>query len=387
MNLHPDRLRADEGGGGGVDHREQQFIQLNSAYELLQRHLAQDNEYNSQHGDTTDSLFGSVNRVVRDGDRGLLHFLGKDAAAVAAAAMSLFPSANDTLHSLLQQDPPRLAEALEELENMKSRGDLPNRMSYTMLIHGCAMAMPAEPPTPSSAAEGFTHALLDKALELYHEMKLERLQPSTDTLNALIIACGKAGQLERAWAIFEYMLEEGDALKLPNISTVNLLMREARRHGDHGRALSLLQRLSDINGQTIFRRVNLGFVTCSMLLHSAAEGQDGAHIARLPDVLKAMSDRHIRPDAAVWPKLATACLEHGKADTVAFIHAEMARQGVCLQPQLAARVESVLLKIESGSDDASDLESEKMQAALDIATFHERQRTKAAAKSASQAGR
>ena len=38
----------------------------------------------------------------------------------------------------------------------------------------------------------------------YHEMKMQKLQPSTDTLNSLIEACGKAGQLERAWTIFEY---------------------------------------------------------------------------------------------------------------------------------------------------------------------------------------
>jgi pentatricopeptide repeat protein len=40
--------------------------------------------------------------------------------------------------------------------------------------------------------------------QLYHEMKLLRLRPTTDTLNSLIVACSKAGQLERAFAIFEY---------------------------------------------------------------------------------------------------------------------------------------------------------------------------------------
>ena len=90
--------------------------------------------------------------------------------------------------------------------------------------------------------------------QLYHEMKVLRLQPTTDTLNCLITACGKAGQLDRAFAIFEYMLDEGDAFKMPTLTTVNYLIREARRAGDHAKALSVLDRLDDINAGTIFRR-------------------------------------------------------------------------------------------------------------------------------------
>jgi pentatricopeptide repeat protein len=85
-------------------------------------------------------------------------------------------------------------------------------------------------------------------------MKVLRLQPSTDTLNSLITACGKAGQLDRAFAIFDYMLDDGDAFKLPTLTTMNFLIREARRAGDHGRALSVLDSLQEINTNTIFRR-------------------------------------------------------------------------------------------------------------------------------------
>lgn len=85
-------------------------------------------------------------------------------------------------------------------------------------------------------------------------MKALRLQPSTDTLNCLITACGKAGQLDRAFAIFEYMLDEGDAFKIPTLTTFNYLIREARRAGDHVKALSVLDRLQEINANTIFRR-------------------------------------------------------------------------------------------------------------------------------------
>ena len=74
-------------------------------------------------------------------------------------------------------------------------------------------------------------------------MKEAQLAPSADTLNSMIIACSKAGQLDRAFgecccpcsthglssntaalitselwlnaAIFEYMMEDGDAVKLP----------------------------------------------------------------------------------------------------------------------------------------------------------------------------
>lgn len=92
------------------------------------------------------------------------------------------------------------------------------------------------------------------SMKLYHEMKMLRLQPSTDTLNSLITACGKAGQLDRAFAIFEYMLDDGDAFKLPTLTTMNFLIREARRAGDHSRALSVLDTLNQINANTIFRR-------------------------------------------------------------------------------------------------------------------------------------
>ena len=90
--------------------------------------------------------------------------------------------------------------------------------------------------------------------QLYHEMKVLRLQPSTDTLNSLIVACGKAGQLDRAFAIFEYMLDDGDAFKLPTLTTINFLIREARRADDHERALGMLDRLDEINETAIFRR-------------------------------------------------------------------------------------------------------------------------------------
>ena len=184
-----------------------------------------------------------------------------DLSALMAATFSLLPgSTNDKLHALLKEQPPRLAEAFDILEEMKAAGGnaSPDRMSYTMVIHGCAMAMLSEPvPTPSTAgattqaaaADAFTHALLDKALELYHEMKMQKLQPSTDTLNSLILACGKAGQLQRAWTIFEYMMEEGDALKLPNMTTINILMKEIRRHEAHDKAFLLLERVAEINAQ------------------------------------------------------------------------------------------------------------------------------------------
>ena len=96
--------------------------------------------------------------------------------------------------------------------------------------------------------------LCPMSMKLYHEMKMLRLQPSTDTLNSLITACGKAGQLDRAFAIFEYMLDDGDAFKLPTLTTMNFLIREARRAGDHSRALSVLDTLNQINANTIFRR-------------------------------------------------------------------------------------------------------------------------------------
>ena len=157
-----------------------------------------------------------------------------------------------------------------------------------MLIHGCAMMMPDVPPTSTAtdAERVLTQSLLEKALEvgccarapnalprvflaspwpggcvtacacpqLYHEMKVLRLQPSTDTLNSLIVACGKAGQLDRAFAIFEYMLDDGDAFTLPTLTTINFLIREARRADDHERALGMLDRLDEINETAIFRR-------------------------------------------------------------------------------------------------------------------------------------
>ena len=70
-------------------------------------------------------------------------------------------------------------------------------------------------------------------------------------------------------------MEEGDALKLPNMTTINLLMREARRHHAHDKAFLLLNRVKEINSHTMFRRVKPDFATFSMLLHSATEGGDG----------------------------------------------------------------------------------------------------------------
>ena len=51
--------------------------------------------------------------------------------------------------------------------------------------------------------------------QLYHEMKVLRLQPSTDTLNSLIVACGKAGQLDRAFEAFQAAGQFPGTSKLP----------------------------------------------------------------------------------------------------------------------------------------------------------------------------
>jgi pentatricopeptide repeat protein len=50
------------------------------------------------------------------------------------------------------------------------------------------------------------------------------------------------------------MLDEGDAFKIPTLTTFNYLIREARRAGDHAKALGVLDRLQEINADTIFRR-------------------------------------------------------------------------------------------------------------------------------------
>ena len=60
------------------------------------------------------------------------------------------------------------------------------------LLRWLPWKFPLHSPPTQKADETLSSKLLEQALELYRQMKEAKLQPSTDTLNAMIIACSKA---------------------------------------------------------------------------------------------------------------------------------------------------------------------------------------------------
>lgn len=97
------------------------------------------------------------------------------------------------------------AQAFACFAEMKAEGQPPTAATYEMLIRGCTLAMvrvTPEEPEP----DRLTLALYNRVLELWSEMRARKIRVDRYTYTELMRACGKAGQLDAAFALFFKML-------------------------------------------------------------------------------------------------------------------------------------------------------------------------------------
>jgi pentatricopeptide repeat domain-containing protein 1 len=104
-------------------------------------------------------------------------------------------------------------------EEMNAAGVQPTVITYSALISACEKG-----------------AQWQRAVEVFEEMKAAGVQPTVITYSALISACEKGGQWERAVAVFEEMKAAGVQ---PDVITFNPLINVLWRGGQRRTAVDL----------------------------------------------------------------------------------------------------------------------------------------------------
>ena len=94
---------------------------------------------------------------------------------------------------------------------MQQQGIVPNIITYNAVISACEKGKQPE-----------------RALEILDKMQQQRIVPNIITYSALISACEKGKQPERALEIFDKMEEQSIA---PDIITYNALISACERNG------------------------------------------------------------------------------------------------------------------------------------------------------------
>ncbi len=117
----------------------------------------------------------------------------------------------------------KIHAGLKLFNEMKKRGQLPNAQTYTIIFRGCA-----DSDHPRLAVL--------EAVNLYNQMlKLERMNPNSIHMNAVIKVCAKAKDLE---SMFTILQTANDGLRAPNNMTYTTVLNALRalvdksQHGD-----------------------------------------------------------------------------------------------------------------------------------------------------------
>ncbi|KAK9717930.1 hypothetical protein K7432_005875 [Basidiobolus ranarum] len=114
-----------------------------------------------------------------------------------------------------------VGKAFKLLQEMKSRGHVPNDKTFTLLINACANSISVSPTA------------LQKALELYNKMALSDTPPSLVHTNTLIKACSRAGDMKTLADSYNSLDTQGPGA--PDVVTYNLVIGAfARKGGDEG---------------------------------------------------------------------------------------------------------------------------------------------------------
>lgn len=109
----------------------------------------------------------------------------------------------------------RLRAALKLFNEMKKRGQLPTAQTYTIIFKGCA-----ESPHPRMA--------VTEAVKLYTNMLAnpdERLKPNVVHMNAVLMVCAKAYDIESMFTILE---SANDGRRSPDLKTYTTIINALR---------------------------------------------------------------------------------------------------------------------------------------------------------------
>ncbi|OLN81538.1 Pentatricopeptide repeat-containing protein 2, mitochondrial [Colletotrichum chlorophyti] len=134
----------------------------------------------------------------------------------------------------------RINAAITLLNDMKKRGQMPNEQTYTIIFRGCA-----KPPVPQNG--------VSKAVRIYNSLLKEnsRVKPNSIHLNAVLQACGRAGDIEAMFAIAD--TADPTAGRQPTAYTYTAILNTLRaQFEERDKTLSLKEQM-DMARKTIQR--------------------------------------------------------------------------------------------------------------------------------------
>ena len=154
----------------------------------------------------------------------------------------------------------------------------PNATSYARLIEACG-----------------ENLRLEEAEAVFGEMKAQRIPPDDITYRALIKAAGRRKDADRAWELFDEMLEE--YLILPSVQTYAALISASSNVGDTSRAFQAYDHM-------LAEGLKPNLAVFNSLIWVCGETRDMEGAFR---VLKEMGTAGIPPDVRCYSRLLRAC--------------------------------------------------------------------------------
>lgn len=194
------------------------------------------------------------------------------------------------------------AQAFDCFAEMKQEGEKPTAAVYEMLIRGCALAMRRVTVEEGEGADTLTQHLYARVLGVWAEMREAKVRVDRFTYIELLRACGKAGQVDAAFAIFDKMLTLPQFL--PDSRTFDSMYELCNALGEHEHAFEIFRDQQELSKS--LHRPKLTPVTFSQLMRAAVEG---GQMARIPPVLDAMEAIGQYPSRAACKAMLQAAVD------------------------------------------------------------------------------
>lgn len=187
----------------------------------------------------------------------------------------------------------------------------------------------------------------EQAVGLLREMQGSSVSLNTVSYNAVIIACGNAGQWERAVDLLEEMQEEGSSVSA-DTSTFNEVLSACRKSGQWEKAVGLLR---EMQADPRYAPPNV-LTYIGAILAFGSNGRWREAVALLDEMRQGW--RAIQPDVFCYSAAITACGKNGEWEQAVRLLREMQQHGPS-PGELAFRVTIKACEVNDQPELASEL--------------------------------
>eukprot|EP00747_Dinoflagellata_sp_TGD_P103088 gnl/TRDRNA2_/TRDRNA2_168856_c1_seq2.p1 gnl/TRDRNA2_/TRDRNA2_168856_c1~~gnl/TRDRNA2_/TRDRNA2_168856_c1_seq2.p1 ORF type:complete len:485 (+),score=87.46 gnl/TRDRNA2_/TRDRNA2_168856_c1_seq2:121-1575(+) len=192
----------------------------------------------------------------------------------------------------------RLDDAFKALDKMEAEGLIPNIITYNALINACEKCKNGE-----------------KALEVLKLMKYKGLQPNVITYNTAISALGKGKKPAEAIELFEEMTKKSVE---PTRITYNSVISACEKGEMPQHALDIFRGMKR-------KDVYPDRITYNALISACEKGKLPEQALEIFDEMK---NQGLQPDIITYNSLLSACVEGKQPEKALKVFDEMERQGV-----------------------------------------------------------